>query len=124
MIQNMIIKRALDAVIKKINSNIDMGEVMSKYNADDGRTMVVAITDLGEDSGFSVVNGKLMSGIIENPTCTVFMSKNVLGAILTNKLTHSQAFLLGEIDIRSDAKLRDSIVLNRIFKEMKDTKIL
>ncbi len=123
-IQDRLILGALNAIINKINKNIDMGGVFNKYNADERRTMVVHITDLGENSGFSVIDGRLQSGTIENPTCVVFMTKSTLAAIITGKMTHDQAFLLGQIEIRSESRMRDSIVLTRILNEMKAVGIM
>lgn len=122
-IKDGMMKMALNVVIRKINKRVNMSDVLSKYNAD-GRTMVVIITDLGENSGFSVANGKLVSGTIDDPTCMVSLTKNILGAILTNKITHQQAFLLGEVTVTSDERLRDGIVLNKIFDEMKNSIVM
>lgn len=117
-IKDGMIKMVLRTVIKKINKNFDMTDIMDKYEAD-GRTMSIIITDLGEGTGFSVTNGVLVAGNLENPTCVVKMKKDILAAIITNKITQQQAFLMGGVDIRSNERLRDSIVINRIFGEMK-----
>jgi putative sterol carrier protein len=81
--------------------------------------MTVVISDLGEGTGFSIVNGVLESGNIDDPTCVVCLTKDTLAAILTSKITQQQAFLMGGVDITGNDRLRDSIVLNRIFDEMK-----
>ena len=117
-IKDNMIKMVLRTVIKKINKNFDMTDIMDKYKAD-GRTMSIVITDLGEGTGFSVANGVLVDGNLENPTCVVKMKKDILAAIITNKITQQQAFLMGGVDISSNERLRDSIVINRIFDEMK-----
>ena len=117
-IKDGMIKMVLRTVIKKINKNFDMTDIMDRYEAD-GRTMSIIITDLGEGTGFSVTKGVLVAGNIDNPTCTVKMKKDILAAIITNKITQQQAFLMGGVEISSNERLRDSIVINRIFGEMR-----
>lgn len=118
-IKDGMIAMVLMTVIKKINNNFDVSELIHTYNAD-GRTMTIVITDLNEGTGFSVADGVLKSGDIDNPTCAVRMTKDTLAAILTDKITHQQAFLMGSVDVISNERLRDSIVLNKIFNEMKE----
>ena len=118
-IKDNMIKMVLKKILKKVNNNFDMTELMNKYKAD-GRTMSVVVTDLGEGTGFSISDGILIDGSIENPTCTVHVTREILAAIITNKITQQQAFLMGGVLIKSNERLRDSIILNRIFDEMKD----
>jgi putative sterol carrier protein len=117
-IKDAMIGLVLKTVVNRVNNSFDLNKVLDRYNAD-GRTMMVIITDIGEGTGFSIVNGTLVSGAIENPTCTVRMTKDILAAIVTNKLSQQQAFLMGGVDIESNERLRDSIVLNKIFDEMR-----
>lgn len=117
-IKDAMIGMVLKTVIKRINKNFDVSNVIDAYNAD-GRTMTIIISDLDEGTGFSIVNGVLESGNIDNPTCVVRMTKDTLAAVLTSKITQQQAFLMGGVDITGNDRLRDSIVLNRIFDEMK-----
>ena len=118
-IKDAMIAMVLNTVINRINNNFDMNQLLHEYNAE-GRTMTVIVTDLGEGTGFSVVDGALSAGNLDESTCRVSMSKAVLAAVVTNKMTQQQAFLMGEVKIESNERLRDSIILNKIFDEMKE----
>ena len=119
-VNDFMIALVLKKVIKRINNNFDITDVLKDYNAS-GRTMSVVITDLNEGTGFSVVDGVLTAVHVDEPTCTVTLTKDTLAAIVTNKITQQQAFLMGGVDIISSERIRDSIILNRIFDEMKET---
>lgn len=119
-IKDLIIKKVVHAMVNRANDSFDMQELLNKYSAD-GRSMAILITDIQDGFGFNIVEGQMAMEAIENPTCVVSMDKKTFSAIVTGKISNSQAFLMDSLQISGDDWLRDSIVLNKIFNELKDT---
>lgn len=117
-VKDELIKQVIQAMISRANSRFDMEEVLKKYSAEN-RTMNIIITDLGDGYSFAVNDGKMIISSVENPTCIVSMNKQTFSAIATGKVTQSQAFLMDAVNIKGKDWLRDSIVLNKIFEEIK-----
>ncbi len=119
-IKDLIIKKVVHAMVNRANDSFDMQELLNKYSAD-GRSMAILITDIQDGFGFNIVEGQMAMEALENPTCVVSMDKKTFSAIVTGKISNSQAFLMDSLQISGDDWLRDSIVLNKIFNELKDT---
>lgn len=119
-IRDTLIKAVILGMIRRANDKHDMQEVLEEHSAD-GRTMSIIITDIDDGYGFNVTNGKIVTGSIDNPTCIVSMDKQTFSAIATGKLTPSQAFFRNNLTVDGNEWLRDSIVVNKIFDEIKDT---
>ena len=119
VIKDLIIKKVVHAMVKRANDTFDMQELLDKYSADE-RSMTVLITDIQDGFGFNIVDGQMAMDVIEDPTCIVSMDKKTFSAIVTGKVTQSQAFLMDSLQITGDDWLRDSIVLSKIFDELKD----
>lgn len=118
-LRDNLIKAVIVGMVRRANEKHDMQEVLSTHGAD-GRTMSIVITDIDGGYGFSVENSKIVTSSIENPTCIVSMDKKTFSAIVTNKITPTQAFFRNNIIIDGNDWLRDSIVVNKIFDEVKD----
>jgi len=117
-IKDNLLRQVIIAMVRRVNEGHNMDELLKKYNAE-GRTVVILIKDLEGGFGMSVHDGKLHIGAIENPTCIVEMDKQTFSAIATGKLDPSQAFLMDRIKIDGSSWLRDSIILTKIFAEVK-----
>ena len=115
-----MIKAVIVGMVRRANEKHDMQEVLSEHGAD-GRTMSIIITDIDDGYGFSVENGNIVTASIDNPTCIVSMDKKTFSAIVTSKITPTQAFFRNNIIIDGNEWLRDSIVINKIFEEIKGT---
>ena len=120
VIKDLIIKKVVQAMVKRANDNYNMQEVLEKYSAG-GRSMAILITDIQDGFGFNIIDGQMVMDILENPTCGVSMDKKTFSAIVTGKITQSQAFFMNSLQITGDNWLRDSIVLSKIFDELRDT---
>ena len=119
-IKDMIIKKVVHSMVKRANDSFNMQELLMKYSAD-GRSMAVLITDIQDGFGFNIIDGQMAMDMVDDPTCVVSMDKKTFSAIVTGKVTQSQAFLMDSLQITGDSWLRDSIVLSKIFDELKDT---
>lgn len=119
-IRDLIIKKVVHSMVKRANDNFDMQDVLEKYSAG-GRSMAILITDIDDGFGFNIIDGKMAMETIENPTCVISIDKKTFSAIVTGKITQSQAFLMDSLQISGDNWLRDSIVLSKIFEELKGT---
>lgn len=117
-IKDALIKRVINAMVGRANEKFDMNEVLEKYSAT-GRTMSIIISDLDDGYGFNVKDGKLTLEDIVSPTCLISMNKATFSAIATGKITQTQAFLMDSVKIVGDNWLRDSLVINKIFDELK-----
>ena len=117
-IKDLIIKKVVHAMVKRANDNFNMQEILEKYSAD-GRSMAILITDIQDGFGFNIIDGQMAMDTIKEPTCVVSMDKKTFSAIVTGKVSQSQAFLMDSLEITGDNWLRDSIVLSKIFDELK-----
>lgn len=119
-IKDTLIKQVINAMVRRANEKYDMRDILNKYNAT-GRTMSIVISDLEDGYGFNVKDGKLTLEDISNPTCVISMNKATFSAIATNKITNTQAFLMDSVKVVGDNWLRDALVINKIFDELKGT---
>jgi len=119
-IKDMLIKKVVRAMVSRANDSFNMQEVLEKYSAD-GRSMAILITDIQDGFGFNIIDGQMAMDTLDDPTCVVSMDKKTFSAIVTGKVTQSQAFLMDSLQITGSSWLRDSIVLSKIFDELKDT---
>jgi putative sterol carrier protein len=119
-LKDLLIKKVVHVMVKRANDSFDMQELLEKYSAD-GRSMAILITDISDGFGFNIADGQMVMDAIEKPTCVVSMDKKTFSAVVTGKVTQSQAFLMDSLQITGDNWLRDSIVLSKIFDELKDT---
>lgn len=119
-IRDRLIKEVINGMVRRANEKYDMKEVLDKYNAT-GRTMSIVISDLDDGYGFNVKDGKLTLEDIVSPTCVISMNKATFSAIATNKITNTQAFLMDSVKVVGDNWLRDALVVNKIFDELKGT---
>lgn len=119
-IKDTLIKQVINAMVRRANEKYDMREILNKYNAT-GRTMSIVISDLEDGYGFNVKDGKLTLEEIVSPTCIISMNKTTFSAIATNKITNTQAFLMDSVKVVGDNWLRDALVINKIFDELKGT---
>lgn len=119
-IKDSLLKQVIQAMVNRANNKFDMQEIMNKYSAEQ-RTMQVVITDLDDGYGFAVVGGKMILTNVDSPTCVVSMSKKTFSAIVTGKISQTQAFLMDSVVVTGNSWLRDAILINKIFGELKDT---
>lgn len=123
-LKDKIVLSLMNKIVERINSSakLTINDVLDSYGAT-GRTMCISITDIGDGVTLKVEDGAMSLDDFDEsftPTCIVAMNKNTFAAILTNKLSHSDAFLRGALQIVGDNWLRDSVILGKIFDEMKD----
>ncbi len=119
-IKDSLLKQVIQAMVNRANNKFDMQEMMNKYSAEQ-RTMNVIITDLDDGYGFAIIGGKMVLTNVEDPTCVISMSKKTFSAIVTGKISQTQAFLMDSVVVTGNSWLRDAIVINKIFDELKDT---
>ena len=118
-IKDSLIKQVVQGMVSRANAKFDMHQVMQKYSAE-GRTLNFIITDLDDGYGFAIVDSRMVLTNVLNPTCLVSMEKRTFSAIVTGKISQTQAFLMDEIKVVGTNWLRDSIVINKIFDELKN----
>lgn len=118
-IKDSLLKQVIQAMVNRANNKFDMQEMMNKYSAEQ-RTMNVIITDLDDGYGFAIMGGKMVLMNVEDPTCIISMSKKTFSAIVTGKINQTQAFLMDSVVVTGNSWLRDAIVINKIFDELKD----
>lgn len=123
-LKDVIVLSLMNKIVERINGSntLTINEVLEAYGAT-GRTMCMTITDIGDGITLTVDDGVMSLEDFDEsvvPTCVVAMNKNTFAAILTNKISHSDAFLRGQMQIVGDNWLRDSVILGKIFEEMKN----
>lgn len=119
-IQDSILKKVIEAMISRANAKFDMNDIMKSYQAE-SRTVNIVITDIQDGYGFGIRDGSIVLDTIDNPTCVMSMNKKTFSAIITGKLSNSQAFFMNLMEITGNDWLRDSIAINKIFELLKDT---
>ncbi len=121
-LQDSIIKLAIRKVIKKSNENLDFDAIITKNGSigDLDKKLVVRITDMEENTGLGIQEGKLVEvEKVLNPDTVFSMSKNTFSSIIMNKVDHRQAYFMGAIEADGENWVRDSILLGKIFDEIK-----
>jgi len=121
-LEDSLVKLAIRKVIKKSNSKIDFTELITVNGSlsDLQKKLVVRISDMEEATGLGILEGKLVEiSLVDKPDTIFTMTKNTFTAILLNKLDHRQAYLFGVIEADGANWLRDSILLGKIFDQIK-----
>lgn len=119
-LSDALVKKVVEVMLGTANKNMDFNNVLKTYNAA-GRTMLLQITDIGDGVGFGVADGMLCNtDMITEPTCIVNLNKSIFSSIVTGKVTHQQAFFMGEVEIIGNDWARDSIILSKIFTRIKE----
>lgn len=121
-IQDTLIKIAIRKVIKDSNSKIDFAELIAKTGSqtDVDKKLVVRITDMDDNTGLGILDGKLVEvEKVEKPDTIFSMNKNTFSSILLGKIDHRQAYFIGAIECDGANWVRDSILLGKVFDEIK-----
>lgn len=121
-IRDSVIKMAIRKVIRMSNEKLDFSGLILSSGAESDlhKKLVVRITDMSDNTGLGIKDGKLVEiGEVENPDTVFSMTKNVFSSILLNKLDHKQAYFMGALDADGEDWVRDSLLLGRVFDEIK-----
>lgn len=117
-----IIKMAINKVISKSNASIDFDALISTIGTinDVDKKLVIRIADMKSACGLGIKDGKMVEvDKVDNPDTVFSMDKNTFSAIILNKIDHRQAYYMGAIEAYGDNWIRDSILLGKIFDEIK-----
>lgn len=117
-----IIKMAINKVISKSNSSIDFESLITNTGSmnDVDKKLVIRITDMKAATGLGIKEGKMVEvDKVDNPDTVFSMDKNTFSAIILNKIDHRQAYYMGAIEADGESWVRDSILLAKIFDEIK-----
>lgn len=117
-----IIKLAINKVISKSNSKIDFEELITSIGGmnDVNKKLVIRITDMKSACGLGIKEGKMVEvDKVINPDTVFSMDKNTFSAIILNKVDHRQAYYMGAIEADGENWVRDSLLLGKIFDEIK-----
>jgi len=122
VLPDMIIKMAIGKVISKSNAAIDFDTLITGIGSinDVDKKLVIRITDMRSVCGLGIKDGKMVEvDKVENPDTVFSMDKNTFSAIILNKVDHRQAYYMGAIEADGESWVRDSILLGKIFDEIK-----
>ena len=117
-----IIKMAITKVISKSNTSIDFESLITNTGSmnDVDKKLVIRITDMKVATGLGIKEGKMVEvDKVDNPDTVFSMDKNTFSAIILNKIDHRQAYYMGAIEADGESWVRDSILLAKIFDEIK-----
>ena len=117
-----IIKMAINKVITKSNSVIDFDLLIQNIGSirDVDKKLIIRITDMKSTAGFGIKDGKMVEvDKVDKPDTVFSMDKNTFSAIILNKVDHRQAYYMGAIEADGENWVRDSILLGKIFDEIK-----
>lgn len=117
-----IIKLAINKVISKSNASIDFESLITNTGSinDVDKKLVIRITDMKTACGLGIKEGKMVEvDKVDNPDTVFSMDKNTFSAIILNKIDHRQAYYMGAIEADGESWVRDSILLAKIFDEIK-----
>lgn len=78
---------------------------------------MLTITSPKGNIGFSIQNGKLVMGPVPKPTVEIVVSEKTIWAIVTRKLTFTEAFFDGQIELIGPHSLRDFIIFQKVISE-------
>ena len=121
-----IIKMAISKVISKSNASIDFESLITNTGSmnDVDKKLVIRITDMKTACGLGIKEGKMVEvDKVDNPDTVFSMDKNTFSAIILNKIDHRQAYYMGAIEADGESWVRDSILLAKIFDEIKKVMI-
>lgn len=119
---DIIIMKAIKVVISKSNEKIDFESLISNIGSihDVDKKLVIRITDMKSACGLGIKGGKMVEvDKVDNPDTVFSMDKNTFSAIILNKVDHRQAFYMGAIEADGSNWVRDSILLGKIFDEIR-----
>ncbi len=117
-----IIKMAINKVISKSNDVIDFDALICNIGSmnDVDKKLVIRITDMKSACGLGIKEGKMVEvDKVDKPDTVFSMDKNTFSAIILNKVDHRQAYYMGAIEADGENWVRDSILLGKIFDEIK-----
>ena len=117
-----MIKMAITKVISKSNTSIDFESLITNTGSmnDVDKKLVIRITDMKVATGLGIKEGKMVEvDKVDNPDTVFSMDKNTFSAIILNKIDHRQAYYMGAIEADGESWVRDSILLAKIFDEIK-----
>ena len=117
-----IIKMAINKVISKSNAAIDFESLITNTGSmnDVDKKLVIRITDMKTACGLGIKEGKMVEvDKVDTPDTVFSMDKNTFSAIILNKIDHRQAYYMGAIEADGESWVRDSILLAKIFDEIK-----
>ena len=117
-----IIKLAISKVISKSNSSIDFESLITNTGSihDVDKKLIIRITDMKVATGLGIKEGKMVEvDKVDTPDTVFSMDKNTFSAIILNKIDHRQAYYMGAIEADGESWVRDSILLAKIFDEIK-----
>ncbi len=117
-----IIKLAINKVISKSNAAIDFESLITNTGSmnDVDKKLVIRVTDMKVATGLGIKEGKMVEvDKVDNPDTVFSMDKNTFSAIILNKIDHRQAYYMGAIEADGESWVRDSILLAKIFDEIK-----
>lgn len=117
-----IIKMAISKVISKSNSSIDFDSLIQNIGSlnDVDKKLVIRITDMKVATGLGIQEGKMVEiDKVDRPNTVFSMDKNTFSAIILNKIDHRQAYYMGAIEADGEDWFRDSILLAKIFDEIR-----
>ena len=117
-----IIKLAINKVISKSNASIDFESLITNTGSmnDVDKKLVIRITDMKVATGLGIKEGKMVEvDKVDNPDTVFSMDKNTFSAIILNKIDHRQSYYMGAIEADGENWVRDSILLGKIFDEIK-----
>lgn len=121
-LDDTIIKLAIKKVISKSNGKIDFNDVITKHGSplDIDKKLVIKISDMDSNTGIGISEGKMTEvDKVENPDTIFSMTKNTFSSILLGRTDHRQAYFIGAIEAFGTNWVRDSILLAKIFDEIK-----
>jgi putative sterol carrier protein len=116
------IKAAIAKVIRDSNEKLDFDNVIMTHGSpnDIDKKLVIKITDMSSVSGIGIKEGKMVEvEKVDNPDTLFLMDKNTFTSIILNKIDHRQAYYMGAIEATGENWVRDSILLGKIFDEVK-----
>ncbi len=117
-----IINMAIRKVISKSNASIDFESLITNTGSmnDVDKKLVIRITDMKVATGLGIQEGKMVEvDKVDKPDTVFSMDKNTFSAIILNKIDHRQAYFMGAIEADGESWVRDSILLAKIFDEIK-----
>lgn len=121
-IKDTIIKLAIRKIINKSNEKIEFDKLITDKGSieDLDKKLVIKITDMEDNTGIGIKDGKMVEvDKVLNPDTVFSMSKNTFSAIILNKVDHRQAYFMGAIEADGSNWVRDSILLGYIFDEIR-----
>lgn len=121
-LQDSLVKMAIRKIIKDSNSKLDFDEVILLNGSDKdlNKKLVIRITDMSDTTGLGIQDGKMVEvEKVESPDTIFSMDKNTFSSIILGKIDHRQAYFMGAIQADGANWVRDSILLGKIFDEIK-----